>query len=248
LYAPTIANKKEKETFDAYSTDVNSLLFFADKVIFVEGESDLRVIRLLLEKKLGSEAHRISLISAAGNQNFSPFLRMTRAWRNAKIPHLVITDFDSLTTSTDRAMIVGAEAAGYTLSAKATLQAQVDAALDRDEVAFNAAAKEASKHFANAGLNVFVFNSDLEYSLMTSVNKDAVAKILTSLATNGVNYNVGYDLNQLRRLVGSKGVPINPAAQPPFKRPFVHRKIAETIDLASAHPDISRLLSAVEDL
>ena len=80
---------------------------------------------------------------------------------------------------------------------------------------------------------------------MTAANKDSVAKTLTSLATNGVDYSAGYDLNQLRRQLGSKGVPINPAAQPSFKKPFVHRKIAETIDLASAHPDIDRLLRAL---
>ncbi len=127
-----------------YSTEVNALLFFADKVLFVEGESDLRVIRLRTPDKLGAEAHRISLISAAGNQNFSPFLRMLRAWKEAGIPHLVVTDFDSLTTSTDRAVIVGAEAAGYILPAKATLQAKIDAALDKDEAAFKDAAKEAT--------------------------------------------------------------------------------------------------------
>ena len=61
---------------------------------------------------------------------------MIRAWKEAGIPHLVVTDFDSLTTSTDRAIIVGAEAAGYAVTGKATLQLQVDAALDKDEAAF----------------------------------------------------------------------------------------------------------------
>jgi putative ATP-dependent endonuclease of the OLD family len=248
LHVPTFANKQEQEVFDAYSNEVNALLFFAEKVVFVEGESDIRVIKLLLEKKLGTEAHRISLISAAGNQNFSPFLRMTRAWKDARIPHLVVTDFDSLTTSTDRAVIVGAEAAGYTVSGKAALQAQVDAALDKDENAFNAAALEATTQFASGGLNLFVFTSDLEYALMTAANKDAAAKILTDLSTTGVNYRAGYDLNQLRKQIGSKGVPINPVAQPPFKKPFVHRKIAETIELAHAHSDIRRLLDAIESL
>jgi hypothetical protein len=36
--------------------------------------------------------------------------------------------------------------------------------------------------------------------------------------------------------------------KPPFKRPFVHRKIADTIELGHAHPDIVRLLGAVEAL
>jgi putative ATP-dependent endonuclease of OLD family len=248
LHVPAIASQKEQEMFDAYSNEVNALLFFAEKVVLVEGESDARVIRVLLQKKLGAEAHRISIISSAGNANFSPFLRMIRAWRDAKIPHLIVTDFDSLTTSTDRAVIVGAEAAGYPLPGKSALFAKVDSALDKDEKDFTAVAVEMRAQFANAGLNVFVFTSDLEYSLITAANKAAVAKELTSLGTNGVNYDVGYDLNQLRRQIGSKGVPMNPISNPPFKKPFVHQKIAETINLSHSHADIVRLLDAITAL
>ncbi|MBK6509181.1 MAG: AAA family ATPase [Haliea sp.] len=248
LHTPAIASKNEREMFDAYSNEVNALLFFAEKVVLVEGESDARVIRVLLQKKLGAEAHRISIISSAGNANFSPFLRMIRAWRAANIPHLIVTDFDSLTTSTDRAVIVGAEAAGYSLPGKAAFHAKVDSALDKDEADFNAAAIEAKTQFATVGLNVFVFTSDLEYSLLTAANKSAAAKVLTTVATNNVNYEAGYDLNQLRRQLGSKGVPMNPIDKPQFKKPFVHQKIAETIDIENAHSDIGRLLEAIDAL
>jgi putative ATP-dependent endonuclease of the OLD family len=248
LHVPAIVSKKEREMFDAYSNEVNALLFFAEKVVLVEGESDARVIRVLLQKRLGAEAHRISIISAAGNANFSPFLRMIRAWRAANIPHLVVTDFDSLTTSTDRAVIVGAEVAGYALPGKAALHAKIDAVLDKDEADFNAAAREATTQFAASGLNVFVFTSDLEYALVTAANKSAMAKVLTSVAANTVNYEVGYDLNQLRRQLGSKGVPLNPMDKPPFKKPFVHQKVAETIDIANSHGDIGRLLDAIAAL
>jgi energy-coupling factor transporter ATP-binding protein EcfA2 len=248
LHVPAIASQKEREMFDAYSNEVNALLFFAEKVVLVEGESDARVIRVLLQKKLGAEAHRISIISSAGNANFSPFLRMIRAWKAANIPHLIVTDFDSLTTSTDRAVIVGAEAAGYALPGKVALLAKIDAVLDKDEADFNAAALEAKAQFAASGLNVFVFTSDLEYSLLTAANKSAAAKVLTSVAASGVNYEVGYDLNQLRRQLGSKGVPLNPMNNPPFKKPFVHQKIAETIDISNSHGDIGRLLEAIAAL
>jgi hypothetical protein len=145
-------------------------------------------------------------------------------------------------------VIVGAEAAGYPLPGKSALFAKVDSALDKDEKDFTAVAVEMRAQFANAGLNVFVFTSDLEYSLITAANKAAVAKELTSLGTNGVNYDVGYDLNQLRRQIGSKGVPMNPISNPPFKKPFVHQKIAETINLSHSHADIVRLLDAITAL
>jgi len=248
LHVAEVKDTREQETFDAYSDEVNSLLFFADKVVLVEGESDARVIKLLLGKKLGAQAHRISIISASGNANFSPFLRMIHAWNTAKIPHLVVTDFDSLTKSTERAVLVGAKAAGYTLTGELAFHAKVDAVLDKAEPDFSAVAADAKSLFSAAGLNVFVFTSDLENSLITPTNKTAAAKVLTDVATNGVDYSTGYDLVLLKRQIGSKGIPMNPMDKPPFKKPFIHRKIADTIDLNNAHPDINRLLAAIEAL
>lgn len=248
LHVADVKDEGERETFDAYSDDVNALLFFADKVVFVEGESDARVIKHLLEKKLGAAAHRISVISAAGNQNFSPFLRMIRAWTTAKLPHLVVTDFDSLTKSTDRAIMVGAKAAGYKLPDEPALHVQVDTALDKGEAEFAAAASAARVQFAAAGLNVFVFTSDMEFSLLTQANKDAVALLLNEIGGTRADYRTGYDINQIRRHLGSKGVPLNAIEKPPFKKPYVHRKIAATIDLSSAHPDIVNLLNAIETM
>jgi putative ATP-dependent endonuclease of OLD family len=115
LHTPFILHAHEEEIFDAYSSDINNLIFFADKVILVEGESDVRVLKLLLEKKYGASAHRISVISASGNLNFSPFLRMIKAWRPTNIPHLVVTDFDSLTAPNQRPIIRGIRDAGYNL-------------------------------------------------------------------------------------------------------------------------------------
>ena len=248
LFTAQVKDQNERETFDAYSDEVNSLLFFAEKVVLVEGESDARVLKLLLEKKLGGAAHRISILSASGNQNFSPFLRMIAAWKEAKIAHLVVTDFDSLTKSSDRAIFVGAKAAGYTLTGEAAFYAKVDAALDKGEAEFASVAQDATSLFAAAGLNVFTFTSDLEFSLITATNKEAAAGVLTQVATNGIDYATGYDLALLRRQIGSKGVPMNSMDKPPFKRPYVHRKIADTIDFAKSHDDVKRLLAAIEAL
>ena len=251
LHVAEVKNVQEQETFDAYSDDVNALLFFAEKVVFVEGESDARVIKVLLEKKMKAAAHRVSIISASGNQNFSPFLRMIRAWSSAKIPHLVVTDFDSLTKSTDRALLTGAKAAGYIIGNEAAVQslnALIDNALDKDEAAFTDVAIKAANQLAEAGLRTFVFTSDLEHCLISQSNKHAASLELNSVATNGVDYTTGYDLNSLRRQIGSKGIPLNPMDKPPYKRPFIHRKVACTIDLADAHPDIQRLLTAIEEL
>jgi putative ATP-dependent endonuclease of the OLD family len=206
------------------------------------------VLKLLLEKKLGAQAHRVSIISASGNQNFSPFLRMIRAWASAKIPHLVVTDFDSLVKATDRAILVGSKTAGYALTGEPAFHAKVDSALDKGEAEFTNVATEATTFLKAAGLNVFVFSSDLENSLITDVNKQEAAEILTKVATNGVDYKSGYNLNALKRLIGSKGITLTPPDNAPFKKPFIHRKIADSIELTNCHPDITRLLTAIESL
>jgi putative ATP-dependent endonuclease of OLD family len=248
LHVAEIKSTQESETFDAYSDEVNAALFFAEKVLLVEGESDARVLRLLLQKKLGAKAHRISVVSASGNKNFSPFLRMIRAWSTAKIPHLVVTDFDSITKSTERAIVAGARAAGYTFSGDNAFYAQVDSALDKGEQDYRNVAISATEHFKATGLNVFVFTSDLEYALITDQNKEAAAKLLNEIAKNDKDYTVGYDINTLRRLIGSKGIPLNPMERPPFKKPFVHRKIADTIDVVHPPVDIARLLAMIDSL
>lgn len=248
LHIPDVETARDGEMFDAYSSEVNNLLFFADKVVLVEGESDQRVIKLLLERRLGPEAHRVSVVSAAGNKNFSPFLRMIRAWKSANIPHLVVTDFDSLIADADRPILRGAKDAGYSHPSEMALRAIIDAALDKTEAEFVAAAAASEKYFKDAGLNVFVFTSDLEFSLITDHNKDAAAKILTDENPTGKDYSKGYSLIDLKKHIGSKGVPLNALADPKFKKPFIHRKIAETIDLKHAHKDLNRLLDLIEKL
>jgi len=248
LHVPAIRTEREREMFDAYSNDLNSLLFFADKLVIVEGECDELVVKLLLQKRFGAAAHKISVVSAAGNRNFSPFLRMIRAWSTAKLPHLIITGFDSLTAETDRAIIRGAKDAGYTHLSESTLRTTVDAALDKGEPEFAAAAESASTYFGNAGLNVFVFTSDLEFSLISEDNKAAVADILNAESTTGNDYSTGYSVTDLKKQIGSKGTPLNPINDPKFKRPYIHKKIAATIDVAHAHADIARLMKAIDEL
>ncbi|HTV40479.1 MAG TPA: AAA family ATPase [Candidatus Sulfotelmatobacter sp.] len=245
LHTPYISTRRDAEIFNAYSSEVNNLLFFADKVVLVEGESDQLVLETLLRKKLGAEAHRITVISAAGNKNFSPFLRMICAWKTANIPHLVVTDFDSLTTDTDRAIIQGAHDAGYSHASRASLQSTADAALDKGESEFCTAALAAEKYFKNAGLNVFIFTSDLEFSLITDHNKEATAKILTSESATKNDYSTGYSLIDLKKQIGSKGVPLNPLANPTFKKPYIHKKIAESLDINHLHKDLSHFLDLV---
>ena len=117
--------------------------------------------------------------------------------------------------------------------------------MDKGEAEFSAVAIEATSQFASSGLNVFVFTSDLEYSLITAANKNAAAQVLTEVASNNVDYTTGYDQTLLQRQLGSKGIPMNQMEKAPFKKMFIHRKVADTIDLDNSHSDIQRLIAAI---
>jgi putative ATP-dependent endonuclease of the OLD family len=244
FHTPVIATNRDIEIFDAYSDEVNSKLFFADKVILVEGDSDRLVIETLLRKKLGALAHSYTVLSASGNRNFSPYLRMIRAWSTAGIRPLVVTDFDSLTVNGERAIFKGVKDAGFSLTKETQFLKEIDDAIDKDEDLYASIADKARAFFEHAGIDVFVFTSDLEYALVTDQSKASVGKLLSGL--DGKDYSKGYTLSQIRRLIGSKTIPISANNNPPFKKPFVHRKIADAMDLASAHSDIERLLDSVE--
>jgi putative ATP-dependent endonuclease of OLD family len=242
IHRPTVATPKDEEIFNSYSNEVNSALFFADRLILVEGESDKLVVETLLRRKCGAIAHSWTVLSASGNRNFSPYLKMLKAWSTAKLLPLIVTDFDSLTASGERAVIRGLKDAGYSFTKEAAFLKEVDDAIDKNEDAYSKVAAQAAGFFKSAGLEVFVFTSDLEYALITDDNKGEVGELLSALDQNK-DYGRGYTLSQLRGLIGSKGVPINANPDPPFKRPFVHRKIAEKVELATVHPDIKRLLN-----
>lgn len=245
LHTPLIFDDQEGEMFNAYGSEVNNLIFFADKVVLVEGESDARVIKLLLQKKLGAASHKISVISASGNKNFSPFVRMIDSWLGAHIPYLIVTDFDSLSAPHDRPILRGLKDAQYKFPREQQFLDRVDDALDKGEAEYAAVARDATKFFDIGLVEVFVFTSDLEYSLITTANKDAAARVLNSVVHGQHDYTKGYDLASLRRLIGSKGIPLSPNNNSTFKKPFIHRKIAETIDFANCSPDITRLIDAI---
>ena len=245
FHVPAVSTGRDREVFDSYSDDVNSKLFFADKLILVEGDSDRLVIEVLLRKKFGSKGHCFTVLSASGNRNFSPYLRMIRAWNTAGIRPLVVTDFDSLTAGAERAIIRGTKDAGYILPKEAQFLKDVDDAIDKDEEAYSRVASQATTFFKAAGVDVFVFTSDLEFALVTEGSKVAVGEMLSRVDPTK-DYSKGYTLPELRRLIGSKTIPISANSEPPFKKPFVHRKIAEIVDLGSAHADIRRLLALIE--
>jgi hypothetical protein len=245
LTVPEIKDDREKQIFEAHASEVNSQIFFAKKIILVEGESDKLVLRELLEKKFGQRHHDFSVLSAGGNRHFSPYLRMLLSIKDAGIPFMVVTDFDSLTKETDRAILTGLKAAGFTLAEK-TLIKEIDESILKGESEFRATAKNVSRTALKAGVNLFVFPSDLEFALINDANRVQAAEIMTSESESDVDYKTGYSVQDLKRHIGSKGLPITPNQSPVLKKPFVHKKIAQTIDLSTANPEIKSLLSMIE--
>jgi predicted ATPase len=240
-----------KEIFEAFNNSLNAEIFFAEKVIFVEGESDFRVIRTLLEKKLGNISRNISVIPVGGNEHFSPLLRMIRSFEIIKIPCLVVTDFDSLTSNGERAIFTPVKAVASKSLNQTLICQEVDAIVNNvnaSENDFRNFAERVQEKFENVGVNTFVFSSDLEYSIVSDQNKKRVIKILREQGFSGVRTDC--KINNLRKIIGSKCIPLA-SSNGKYKKPYIHKKIADTIDLSTPdfelnHPDLFRLLELIE--
>lgn len=246
IYSPNKISEKDSEIFSSLSDDLNSQVFFSDKVILVEGESDKRVIESLLRKKYGSKGYRFSIISVGGNRNFSPYIKMLEAWNGFSFPYLIVTDFDSLTKSSERAIFRGMKDAGHKLTNETELYSLVDKNIEKSESEYEIVKKTFIDSAKQVGVNIFVFNSDLEYSLINDKNKEDAISIMNELNSNTSEYS-GYTLSQLKGVIGSKGIPLN-LSNGDYKKPFIHKKIAETIFLDYAHSDIKDLMIAIENI
>jgi len=248
MHVPKITSAKDKEIFNAFSNEINSHILYASKVIFVEGDSDRLVLRELLRKVPEISPFGISIISGSGNRSFSPYIKMIRSWENLTIPHLIVTDFDSLTKDSERAIIRGLRGVNLRLPAKEeeTLLRDIDSVVDKSDKDFETIAKTISEKFKRIGVNLFIFTSDLEYSLVNKANIEKVHEILHEISST--DYSSGYSIIDIKKQIGSKGIPLNPLSKPKFKKPYIHKKIAATIEIKTCHNDIKRLISMVKEL
>ncbi|AYV57694.1 ATP-dependent endonuclease [Leptospira kmetyi] len=251
LYTPNIVDDKKGEILNYFNNDINSLVYFADKVIFVEGESDRLIIEEIIKKHYKKKFHNISVIATGGNKNFAPYINLMRAYEGLSIPFLIVTDFDSLTSEADRPIFKGIESAGFNIPNKKKLIDQIDNAVKSGkEEEHRKIALSIKKAIKETGINVFIFPSDVEYSIVTDANLPQTASLLNELKLDSskADYSKGYDLASIRRHIGSKNIPFAPMDKPPFKRPFIHRKIVDLIDPTRFSIDIKNLISSIEEM
>ncbi|TGN18859.1 ATP-dependent nuclease [Leptospira idonii] len=251
LYFPDTNDTNQEEIYEFFSNEINSQIFFAEKVIFVEGESDKLALEALLKKHLKSNSNNISIIPTGGNRNFSPYINLITSYKGLKIPFLILTDFDSVTSDNDRALFTGIKKSKLDIKNEKKLIEAIDKAIQSTkESEHRSAATLATKTLRESNINAFILPSDLEYSLVSQDNLHQVCQILNRYkSTNNSNdYTKGFDLITIKRQIGSKGIPFNPMEKPQFKRPYVHKKIAESIDLNHCNPEIKSLLDAIDSL
>lgn len=95
-----VFEKKKREKLERYLDVTRAEIFFAKRVIFVEGAAELMLISVLAEKAgLRLREHGVSLISVEG-LNFDSFMPLFG--ENAlKIPVAIITDADPMSQPTD---------------------------------------------------------------------------------------------------------------------------------------------------
>ncbi|EQA82060.1 AAA domain protein [Leptospira alstonii serovar Pingchang str. 80-412] len=251
LFVPHIDEQKREEILNYFNNEINSLIYFADKVIFVEGESDRLVIESILKKYFKNKHSNISIIVTGGNKNFAPYINLIRSHKGLLIPFLIVTDFDSLLSENDRPILKGIEDAGFTVSNRKKIFDIIDVAVKSGkEDEHRKTSNNISKSLKDIGINVFIFPADLEFSLVNDSNLTQVGELLNKLKipNSNADYTRGYDLMAIRRNIGSKNIPFLPMDKPPFKRPYVHKKIAELTDLNRLSVELKNLISVIDQL
>lgn len=167
------------------------------------------------------------------------------------IPCLIITDFDSLISENERPIFKGLEDSGYMISAKSKYIEAIDSAIKSGkEEDHRKLLKNSSNYLKSIRLNVFIFPSDLEFSLINKQNLTQAAKLLNEIKSESSNadYSKGYDLNAVRRNIGSKNIPFAPMEKPPFKRPYIHKKIAGLIEISKLSQELKSLVATRDEL
>jgi len=225
IYVPEI-KATDSEILNNYNNEINSEIFFAKKVVFVEGDSDQRVLYQALYRLKKILRGDITLIQVHGNKSFSPYLRLIGALKKAEIPWGLVTDFDSLINQDgERPLLKGILDSYHKLpSSEITkISELIDSVADADEARHIASAKEVSKILRVYEIQAFIFPSDIEWALCSDKLKAKTQELLKQYFNSNTD---SLSLEQVRRKIGSKGIPVG-ESNDKCKKPFFHEKIAE---------------------
>ncbi|MCG8430038.1 MAG: AAA family ATPase [Candidatus Omnitrophica bacterium] len=246
LYPPVVS-PGDAGILNYFNDEINSEIFFARAVLFVEGEGDKRSFYKLLYNLKNVKRGDITIISAGGNSTFAPYLRLIKSLDKAKIPWGAVTDFDSLMNRNgQRPFLSGVRDAGIKIDRYAMrIRSIIDNVLDKDEADYIEAARQVSAIFRDNGLNVFVLPCDLEWMLCSEKLKGVIQKIIKSCFDIEIK---GLTLPQLRKKIGSKGIPISSTSSGALKKPFLNEQIAGRISKDNANEivlDVVDFISAM---
>ncbi|PKA09996.1 ATP-dependent nuclease [Leptospira harrisiae] len=247
LYYPNITGK-DIEILNSFNDELNSEIFYSNAVLFVEGISDKKVLYRLLQNIHSIYKGQINIIDTGGNKNFSPYLKLMKTLDEAKIPWGVVTDFDSFLSSSERAAFKGFENADIKISSNEIdrLTKKIDSIINKSESEYIEATKEISKAYKSIGVNLFVFPSDLEYSLCSN-------SIINEIVSEIKKYEridlKGHTVDEIRTKIGSKGIPIGKKNED-LKKSYLHEKIANIYnkDQTQLHPSMKDCLDFVKRL
>jgi putative ATP-dependent endonuclease of the OLD family len=247
IYTP-ILKEADSEVLNDFNNEINSEIFFANAVLFVEGESDKRVLYKIINNLYGFLRGDITIICAGGNKSFSPYLRLISTLNRAQIPWGILTDFDSLMKEGgERALFRGLQDADIKIDQrhKNEIAQLVDSVLDKDEVDYLRCTQKISEILEEYRLKVFIFPSDLEWELCTDGLKGDVVEILRIYQEIDAT---GLSLIQLRKKLGSKGIPISGDSNKDNKKPYLHEKIAAKINKSNISPTMLELGKFIKNL
>ncbi len=249
IYYPNV-DSSDAEVLNDYNNEINSEIFFAKAVLFVEGDSDKRVFYALLKNIYGIRRGDITIIEVGGNKSFSPYLRLIKSLQNSKIPWGVVTDFDSFINSDgERPFLRGIGDAGIRLDKKdidficGIVNETIDSNDEEDYI--KCTEKIMSIFKSRYNLNVYIFPSDLEWALCSKDIKDKVCQLIKEHFNKDLT---GQNLNSVRQWIGSKGIPIGDKRKDAFKKPFLHEKIALLLTQQNISSAMKKAVEFVYDI
>jgi len=233
-------DQKDSAILNDYNNEINSEIFFSDIVFFVEGNGDKRVILKLVQKYLNKHLHRISIIETGGNNTFSPYLKLIGILKKSNIKYGIITDFDSITKSTNRALFTGIKNSGINLNKKKLdkLISEIDKQVGLSERLHTELCRKVSSLLKEHNINAFIFPSDLEYSICEDSIKSKISGLIKEHLQSDLS---GFTIDQIRKKIGSKGIDLI-KSQEDYKKPFIHEKI---IDLYEKKEQLNSSMTAL---
>ncbi len=229
----------------------NSDVFFSELVVFVEGFSDELVLKEVLKKLAPDLVYRVSIVSCGGNSKFSVMTKFLENFQNKdsiKIRWVIVTDKDTLRRDAikDLKEIPSGDSVNWESvveSSKKIIPQLPNGMINRNSASLWS--KKINKETNKA--NIFVFDADIEFSIITEKSLGAAEKKIKQFHAKGEStLKVFSGVDKVAQLIGSRGPhgqwSLDRDNKSRWKKASLHRAIASDLTTAQYSDELHRLI------